>query len=137
MTGLKTVNNTSILGSGNITAGGNISNAFTISASAEANLSNTASITTTAGAGAYFIVATPFGQNGGTGSINLSSTNVLDGYFDAFVWDNGSPSFTNGQTITPSSGFSVSVSGLIYTSGNITISGTGGGSKRVSWGYLA
>jgi len=116
--------------------GGNVGSSFTVSASAEANLS-TNSITTTGGAGAYFIVGTIFGGNGSNGAVNLSSTNVLDGYFDSFLWDNGSPSFTNGQSVLPSGGFAVSVSGIIYTSGNITISGTGSGSKRVSWGKIA
>lgn len=116
--------------------GGNVGSSFTVSASAEGNFGS-GSITTTGGAGAYFIVGTVFGYNYGNPTVTLNSTNVLDGYFDNQVWDNGTPSFTNGHTVSGWNVVSISFSGLIYASGNITITASGSGSKRISWGKIA
>jgi hypothetical protein len=133
VTGLKTVNSTSILGSGDITAGGNIASDFTVTAFA-GTFGGT--LTTTGGAGTYALVCWVKGDNSNFGSITLSSyTNVDDGWFSGNFYDNGTVQ-TGYSPSNRSNSVQIPVYGLLTTSGNFTISGSGS-ERWLSWAKLA
>jgi hypothetical protein len=113
--------------------GGNIASDFTVTAYAG---TFGGSLTTTGGAGTYAIVSWVKGDNNNWGSSTLSSyANVDDGWYSGNFYDNGTQQ-TGYSPSNRSNSVQNAVYGLVTTSGNFTISGSGG-ERWLSWAKLA